>query len=102
MSATLKLTRDQSVPIELRRGRFEVLVDGERFGSLDNHETFETQLAPGRHSLQLRRGRYKSQTVTFAVPEGETVDFRCHGARIWPTWLLSFAVPKMAISVSQE
>ena len=102
MAATLKLTRDQNTPIELRRGRFEVLVDSKNAGSLDNHETFEEQIAPGRHTLQLHKGRYKSQEVAFEVSDGDTMNFHCHGAKIWPTWLLSFAVPSMAISISPE
>ena len=102
MAATLKLTRDQSTPPELRRGRFEVSVDGETVGSLENHGTFEKQIAPGRHWLRLRKGRYTSQEVTFDVPDGDTMTFRCHGARFWPMWLLSFAVPSMAISVTPE
>jgi len=46
MPATLKLTRDQSVPPELRRGRFEVAVDGKSVGSLENHDTCEAQIDP--------------------------------------------------------
>jgi hypothetical protein len=102
MPATLTLTRDQGLPIELRRGRFDVSVDGTRVGSIENHGTFETQVAPGVHTLQLHHGRYKSQELSFTVADGDTAGFKCHGARIWPTWLLSFAVPSMAISVSRD
>jgi hypothetical protein len=102
MPATLMLKRDQNLPIELRRGRFEVSVDGKPVGSLDNHQTFEAQIAPGRHALQLHKGRYKSKEVMFEAPEGDTISFRCHGARIWPTWLLSYALPSLAISISYE
>ena len=102
MTATLKLTREQSVPIELRRGRFDISVDGDTIGSLDNHETFETQIAPGPHTLQLHRGRYRSKPFPFDVPDGDSMTFRCHGARIWPTWLLSYAVPRLAISVHPD
>jgi hypothetical protein len=38
VSATLRLTRE-GAGIELRRGRFEILVDGERVGALELHET---------------------------------------------------------------
>lgn len=102
MAATLRLIREQNLPIELRRGRFDVSVDGKPIGSLDNHQTFEGQIEAGRHALQLHKGRYRSKEVMFDVPDGDTVSFRCHGARIWPTWLLSFAVPRLAISISYE
>lgn len=101
MPATLRLTRDQSIPIELRRGRFEVSVDGITLGSIENHDTFEAQIDPGRHVLRLDKGRYASRNFMFDVADGEVVDFICHGARVWPTWLLSFAIPSLAISVRQ-
>ena len=66
MSATLRLTRDVgTAAFELRRGRFEILVDGKPAGSLANHDTAETQIEPGRHSLVLRYGRYCSRIRTF-------------------------------------
>lgn len=102
MPATLKLTRDQSIPVELRRGRFEVSLDGESIGSLGNHSSFEAEILPGRHALRLHKGRYTSRELSFEAADGGTVSFRCHGAKIWPTWLLSFAVPSMAISLHQE
>ena len=107
MSATLKLTRDINYfiigrPFELRRGRFEISVDGKDIGSLDNHETFETSLEPGSHTLRIRKGRYSSQERSFESIEGEAVDFRCHGAALWPTYVASIAKPDMAISLKHE
>lgn len=69
MSATLRLTRNvgSSAP-ELRRGRFEILVDDKSVGSLANHDTVETQIEPGRHNLVLRKGRYSSRTLTLEPP----------------------------------
>lgn len=61
MSATLRLTRDVgSACFELRRGRFEILVDGKPVGSLANHDRAEIQIEPGRHNLALRKSRYSS------------------------------------------
>jgi hypothetical protein len=107
MSATLKLTRNINYfiigrPFELRRGRFEVSVDGKNVGSIENNETFETQLDPGRHTLRVQKGRYSSQDRSFQSVEGEVVNFRCHGAAIWPTYVVSIAKPDMAISLKQE
>jgi hypothetical protein len=107
MSATLKLTRNINYfiigrPFELRRGPFEVSVDGKNVGSLENHETFETSLKPGHHTLKLRNGRYSSRDCSFESAEGEVVNFRCHGAALWPTYVASIAKPDMAISLKQE
>lgn len=100
MSATLRLTRDVgSAAFELRRGRFEISVDGKPVGSLANHETVETQIEPGRHNLVLRKGRYSSRTRTFDAADGDVVSFRCNGARIWPTYLASLLRPSLGISL---
>lgn len=100
MSATLRLTRNVGTfAFELRRGRFEISVDGEPIGSIDNHDTMETKIEPGTHSLVLHKGRYSSRTVAFDAADGEIVDFRCNGARIWPTYLASIVKADLAISL---
>ncbi len=100
MSATLRLTRNVgSAAPELRRGRFDISVDGKPVGSLANHDTAETQIEPGRHNLVLRKGRYSSRTLTFDAADGEVVNFRCSGARIWPTYVASIIKPNLAISL---
>jgi hypothetical protein len=106
MSATLKVTRNISYkiigrPFELRRGTFEISVDGQGVGSLENHETFETPLEPGRHTLRLRKGRYSSGDCSFDSAEGEVVSFNCHGAALWPRYVASIVKPDIAISLKQ-
>ncbi|HEY6480992.1 MAG TPA: hypothetical protein VIZ00_13240 [Streptosporangiaceae bacterium] len=103
MSATLRLTRDVgSAAFELRRGRFDILVDDEPVGSLENHDRVESPVEPGRHKLVLRKGRYSSRTLGFDASDGEIIDFRCHGARIWPTYVASIVKPDLAISLKRE
>ena len=101
MSATLRLTRE-GVGIELRRGRFEALVDGKNVGSLDRHETVETPLDPGPHTLRVQAGRYSSRDYPFDVAEGEVVNFRCHGTMVWPRYVASILKPDLAISLKHE
>lgn len=101
MAATLSLRRE-SVGIELRRGRFEISVDGKTVGSLENDETVETPLEPGHHTLRIRAGRYSSRDRSFDVADGEVVNFRCHGAMIWPTYVASIVKPDLAISLKGE
>jgi hypothetical protein len=99
VSATLRVTRDPTFGIELRRGTFDVSVDGNSVGAVENHETVEAPVEPGRHTVLIRKGRYSSQRRSFDVADGDVVTFRCCGARIWPTYVASFIVPNVAISL---
>jgi hypothetical protein len=101
MAAMLRLKRE-GAGIELRRGRFEILVDGKSDGALENHETFEAPLESGHHTLQMRAGRYFSHSHSFDVADGEVVDFRCRGAMIWPVYVASIVKPDLAISLKRE
>ena len=98
----LRVTRDVGFGIELRRGRLEVSVDGKNVGSLANHETVETPLESGRRTLRIRKGRYSSRDHSFDVADGEVVNFRCHGTRIWPMYVGSIVVPNLAISLTRS
>jgi hypothetical protein len=99
--ATLKLTR-HLIGVEIRRGPFDVVVDGERVGSIEAHDTIETSVEPGRHTLQVRKGRNSSRTLTFDAAEGQVVAFRCNEKRVLPIFLMSFLVPSLAISLRRE
>jgi hypothetical protein len=102
MSATLRLTRGASFAIELRRGQFEIWVDSENVGSIDNNQTVETPVEPGRHTVRIRHGRYSSRELPFDVADGDSIDFRCHGAYLWPIYVASFVVPSLAITLKHE
>lgn len=101
MVATLKVTRGV-FGIELRRGRFEVLVDGTEIGPIDQDETTEWPVEPGHHTLRVAKGRYSSRELPFDAVDGGEVSFRCHGARFWPTWLLGFVRPGRALWLARE
>jgi hypothetical protein len=101
MSATLKLSH-KAIGAEVRRGTYDAMLDGERVGSVEMNDTFETPIEPGRHTLQLRSGRNSSRAKAFDAADGETVAFRCTGKRILPAFLLSFAVPSLALSLHRE
>ena len=101
MSATLWLRRE-GVGIELRRGRFEVPLDGKIVGSLERRERFETPINPGHHTLRVGASRYWSRDRSFDVADGEVVNFRCHGAMIWPRYVASIVKPDLAISLKRE
>ena len=101
MSATLKLTH-KAIGAEVRRGTFDVMVDGERVGSVEMNNTIEIPIEPGRHALQVRNGRDSSGTRTFEAAEGEIVSYRCTGKRFLPIFLASFVFPSLALSLIRE
>ena len=101
MVAALKLTH-RTIGVEVRRGTYDVVLDGERIGSLELNNSFETPVEPGRHTLQIRNGRNSSRTLTFDAAEGEVVAFRTGGKRILPIFLASFVVPSLALSLKRE
>jgi hypothetical protein len=101
MSATLKLTH-KTIGVEVRRGAYDIVVDGARAGSVEMNDTFETPVEPGPHTLQVRDGRNSSRTKTFDAADGETVAFRCGGKRPLPIFLASFVVPSLALSLRRE
>jgi hypothetical protein len=101
MAATLQLSRE-GVGIELRRGTFEVVLDGHDLRTIEWRETVEVTIEPGHHVLGLRKGRYSSGTHEFEAADGDLVRFRCHGAMIWPRFVASLAKPDWAIALIRE
>ena len=101
MTATLRLTRSP-IGAEVRRGAYDVLVDGKHVGSIELHETTDFPVDAGRHTLQIREGRNSSRTETFDVAEDRSVAYRCTGKRFLPLFLLSFVVPSLALVLRRE
>jgi len=85
--------------MEVRRGPFEVLLDGQRVGSVEMNATLELPVEPGRHTLQVRNGRNSSQRVTFDAADGDMFAYRCTGKRFLPLFLASFVVPSLALKL---
>ena len=101
MLATLELTH-KTIGVEVRRGAYDVLLDGTRVESIAMNDTLETPVEPGRHTLQVRDGRKSSRTKTFDVADGETASFRCTGKSLLPIFLLSFVVPSLALTLVRK
>jgi hypothetical protein len=101
MSATLRLTH-KTIGVEVRRGTYDAVIDGNRAGTVELNETVDIPVEPGRHTLQVRNGRNSSPTKTFDVADGEIARFRCSGKSILPIFLLSFIVPSLALSLTRE
>lgn len=101
MSSTLQVTRT-TIGVEVRRGPYEVFVDGARVGSVALHDSIEIPVEAGHHTLQVREGRNSSRTQDFEATEDRIVAFRCGGKRPLPIFLASFLVPRLALSLTRE
>ncbi|MDP9092741.1 MAG: hypothetical protein M3N95_07315 [Actinomycetota bacterium] len=101
MTATLRVTH-KAIGVEVRRGMYDVVVDGEHAASVDMNETIEIPVEPGRHTVQVRSGRSSSRTQTFEAAESETVAYRCTGKSFLPIFLASFVVPGLALQLRRE
>jgi hypothetical protein len=101
MTATLKMTH-KAIGVEVRRGTYDIVVDGQRAGSLEMNDTIEIPVEPGRHTLQIRSGRNSSRTQAFEAAESQTVAFRCTGKSFLPIFLASFVVPSLALQLRRE
>ncbi len=108
MSATLRVMH-RAIGAEARRGAYDVVLDGERVGSVEMNDAFEQQVEPGRHSLYVRSGRNSSRSKEFDAADGEVVAFRCSGKGRVPipgvgavAFLLSIAFPSLALSLRRE
>jgi hypothetical protein len=98
MSATLRLTH-KTIGAEVRRSPYDILLDGQRAGSVDMNNTIDIPIEPGHHTLQVRSGRNSSRTQTFEAAESEIVAFRCTGKSFLPIFLASFFVPSLALQL---
>jgi hypothetical protein len=101
MTATLKIVH-KAIGVEVRRGSYDIEVDGERAGSVKMNDTFELPVETGQHTLKIRSGRNSSRTQTFEAAEGQTVDFRCTGKSALPIFLASFIVHSWALQLRRE
>ena len=101
MTATLKMTH-KAIGAEVRRGTYDIVVDGHLAGSVEMNDTIEIPIEAGHHTQQVRNGRNLSRTLTFDAAEGQVVAFRSTGKRFLPIFLVSFVVPRLALSLRPE
>lgn len=102
MPPTLRLNREPNFVAELRRGPFEIRLDGQPAGSIETHQTVELPIEPGHHAVQVRFGRYSSRPRSFDVGLDEVVTFRCSGGVIWPIYLASLVKTDLALVLQRQ
>ena len=71
MPATLKVTH-KAIGAEVRRGTYDVVVDGERAGSVDMNHTIEIPVEPGRHTLQFATDETRAALRPSTPPRTES------------------------------
>ena len=102
MSPTVILERKTSGVMELRRSRFEIVLDGDPAGSIDRNQTVELPVEAGPHTLQVRAGRYSSHAQSFDAANGSNIRFRCNGAILWPQYVASLFAPTIGLRLKRE
>jgi hypothetical protein len=102
MSATVTLKRSTGRVMELRRSPFEILLDGNRVGTIDRDQTVELRVEPGPHTLRVRTGRYSSRAQPFDAADSMNIQFRCNGAILWPQYVASLFVRTIGLKLKRE
>jgi hypothetical protein len=102
MTPAVTLQRVTAGVMELRRARFEIVLDGNPAGTIDRNQTVELPVEPGPHTLQVRTGRYSSRAQSFDAADGVNIHFRCNGAILWPQYLASLFAPTIGLKLKRE
>ena len=98
MTATLRITH-RSIGVEVRRGAYEIVLDGRPGGTVGMNQVVDLPVTPGHHSVQVRSGRKSSRVQSFEAVEGHTISFRCTGKSFLPIFLASFFIPSAALQL---
>ena len=103
MSATLKVTQESALnPAGVMRGTFDVMLDGKSVGSIKWHESIETPVEPGHHTLQVSKGKYTSAVKTFDAADGEFITFHCNRRRHPLVLAAALFNPSIAIALVRK
>ena len=100
MTATLRMTHT-AIGVEVRRGTYEVFIDGHPAGLVEMNASIDFAIDAGRHTVQVRSGRNASRVTPFTVDDGHRVDYRCTGKSFLPVFVASFFVPGWALHIRQ-
>lgn len=101
MTANLRMTH-KAIGVEVRRGAYQIVLDGQLAGSLSMNDTIEIPIAAGPHAVQIRSGRKSSRTANFEAIENQTVAYRCTGKSFLPIFLASLFFPRLALQLRRE
>ncbi len=102
MAATVQLNRGSNLALELRRGTFHVLLDGADVATIERDASIQVPIEAGKHTLQVKEGRFKSPKRTFDTADGDTVTFRCNGAVLWPVYVASLVKTDLGLRLTRQ
>ena len=97
MSSTVTLKRAATGAAELRRGSFEIILDGKP-SRIDRPEPDRRTTGRARltHAPSQSRPLLKPRQ-SFDAADGTNIRFRCNGAILWPQYLASLFVPTIGL-----
>lgn len=100
-AAKLRLTRKWAGTSQ-RDVAWYVTLDGRKVGTIAAHQTFETPVELGYHTLRLSSDRHHSPERSFEAAEGEVIDFSCRAAVFWFNYVAALIKPDLWISLKQQ
>lgn len=98
-TATLRLTRKWAGTSQ-RDVAWRITLDGNEVGTIAAHQTFETPIERGYHTLRLSSDRHHSPERSFEAAEGQVVSFSCRAAVFWPQYVAALIKPDLWISLN--
>ena len=102
MGATLKLTH-KAIGVEVRRGTYDIVVDGQRAGSLEMNDTIEIPIEPGRHTLQSSQWpKLQPNSDLRSPPRAKPSPSDAPERVFLPIFLASFVVPSLALQLRRD
>jgi hypothetical protein len=96
MSPTVILERKTSGILELRRSRFEIVLDGDPAGSIDRNQTVELPVEAGKHTLQVRAGRFRAERRSSTLQTEQTSASAATERSFGPNTSRHFSCPRSA------
>ena len=75
MSARIHVARKREFADFLRQ--YKVVIDGMEKGRIKNGGSFDCEIAPGRHTIELKIDWCGSNTIAFNVADNEIIRFDC-------------------------
>lgn len=56
---------------------YQVYIDGQRYGEIENGKFFKCRLRPGQHFIHLKCDYKKTKQIEFNLAQGFTATFEC-------------------------
>lgn len=74
-----KLILNRSSEFSNRIRSYQIYLDNQKIGEINDGDAMEFEIAPGKHQLKAKIDWCSSKTIEFAAAEGQTLRFRISG-----------------------